>query len=89
MSKLDQCAQEWFKTMLDVNTPATSMDAIIERASTMSDREGFDKLVGIMLSSSMMMVYALSGPERFERAMGSTIITALLLGAHLSKEGYL
>lgn len=89
MTNLGDCARDWFATMMEVNRPDDQTDAFIQRASTLTDRESFDEVVKIMIDSGMWMAISMRGPHRIERAMGSSIVTALLLGAHLSKEGYL
>lgn len=52
----------------------------------MEDREGFQKVIEVMVDGGMLVVLHTGA---ISKGLGCSIVTALLLGAHLSKEGHL
>lgn len=85
-TSISDCAKEWFKNTVEVNSPGDSVDLFISRLTTMEDREGFQKVIEVMVDGGMLVVLHTGA---ISKGLGCSIVTALLLGAHLSKEGHL
>jgi len=85
-NNISDCAKEWFKNTVEVNKPGDPVDLFISRLTTLEDREGFQQVIDVMVDGGMLVILSTG---KLTQGLGCSIVTALLLGAHLSKEGHL